>query len=407
MLFAFGLNHKTAPIEVRERLYIQEAEVPGLLAKLKDTLSECVVLSTCNRTEIYGVCNTAEIDIEYYKNLVIEFKNAQDIVKSEHFFANVSCAACQQLFSVATSLDSKVVGDTQILSQLRRAYHIAKDTQSTGKILNQLSQRALKIGKKTYTETGIHTGAVSISLAAVELAMESFGSLKHKTVLVVGAGETARLTIECLIKKRVGRVIITNRTRGHAEELMADLHRTFSFDSEVVDFADFKGRIAESDIVISSTSSAEPIIYEADLSHCSKRTLLIDIAVPRDIDVSVASNEHVILKNIDDLHAVLDRNQRRRFNDLPHIKKLVWKEMSDFLMWYYAQPLLPDFTPARMKPDPATKTEILGIKELLRKNVSHVHKLAMNSTRILQDDIRNHVELVEMLRSMKAEGMNG
>lgn len=406
MLFAFGLNHKTAPIQVRERLYIQEAEIPQLLAKLKETLTECFILSTCNRTEIYGVTGSTDINIEYYKNVLIDFKNARDIVKSEHFFEFVSCAACRQLFSVATSLDSKVVGDTQILSQLRKAYHVAKDLDTTGKVLNQLSQRALKIGKKTYSETGIHTGAISISLAAVELAMETFGSLRGRTVLVVGAGETARLTIECLIKKRVGKIILTNRTREHAEEMIVRLRKEFAFESEVVDFDNFGERIAGSDIVISSTSSPEPVIYYRDVADCTERLLLIDIAMPRDIDISVTQNAKVVLKNIDDLQAVLDRNHQRRLNDLPRVRRLVSNEMSDFLMWYYTQPLLPDSIPVRMKPDPATKREILGIKDLLRKNVSHVHRLAMMSNRSLRDDIRNHIELVEMLQAIKAKGIN-
>lgn len=406
MLFAFGLNHKTAPIQVRERLYIQEAEIPQLLAKLKETLTECFILSTCNRTEIYGVTGSTDINIEYYKNVLIDFKNARDIVKSEHFFEFVSCSACRQLFSVATSLDSKVVGDTQILSQLRKAYHVAKDLDTTGKVLNQLSQRALKIGKKTYSETGIHTGAISISLAAVELAMETFGSLRGRTVLVVGAGETARLTIECLIKKRVGKIILTNRTREHAEEMIVRLRKEFAFESEVVDFDNFGERIAGSDIVISSTSSPEPVIYYRDVADCTERLLLIDIAMPRDIDISVTQNAKVVLKNIDDLQAVLDRNHQRRLNDLPRVRRLVSNEMSDFLMWYYTQPLLPDSIPVRMKPDPATKREILGIKDLLRKNVSHVHRLAMMSNRSLRDDIRNHIELVEMLQAIKAKGIN-
>lgn len=406
MLFSFGLNHKTAPIQVRERLYIQEAEIPQLLEKLKETLAECFILSTCNRTEIYGVTGSTDIDIEYYKNLLIDFKNARDVVKSEHFFEFVSCAACRQLFSVATSLDSKVVGDTQILSQLRRSYHVAKDLDATGKVLNQLSQRALKIGKKTYSETGIHTGAISISLAAVELAMETFGSLRGRTVLVVGAGETARLTIECLIKKRVGKIILTNRTRENADEMIVRLRKEFAFESEVVEFDNFGERIAGSDIVISSTSSPEPVIYHGDVADCTERLLLIDIAMPRDIDISVMQNENVVLKNIDDLHAVLDRNHQRRLNDLPRVRRLVSNEMSDFLMWYYTQPLLPDSIPVRMKPDPATKKEILGIKELLRKNVSQVHRLAMMPNRGLRDDIKNHVELVEMLQAIKAKGIN-
>ncbi|MEJ7698284.1 MAG: hypothetical protein WKF71_01355 [Pyrinomonadaceae bacterium] len=148
ILFAIGVNHKTAPVEVREKIYIHEPEIPELIAKFKETLSECIILSTCNRTEIYGVHSSANVDLDFYKNLLIDFKNSAAIVRKEHFFSLVSCAACQQLFKVSTSVDSKIIGDTQILQQLRNAYSLAQSHHSTGKILNQLAQRAFKIGKK-------------------------------------------------------------------------------------------------------------------------------------------------------------------------------------------------------------------------------------------------------------------
>jgi len=402
MLFAFGVNHKTAPIEVREKLYIREEEIPALLRLLKQTLSECVVLSTCNRTEIYGVCDSAEIDLDYYKSLVTNFKNAADTVENEHFFTLISCAACQQLFKVATSVDSKIIGDTQILQQLRNAYFVAKDNASTGKILNQLSQRAFKIGKKSYTETSIHKGAVSISLAAVELAQEIFGSLKDKSILIVGAGETAKLTAECLIKKQVGKIFITNRTRTHAEELLANLHKNYYFDSEFVDFADFKNHLNETDIVISSTSSSDYVLDRKDFAAQENKILLLDIAMPRDINPLVSENERVILRNIDDLHQIVDRNFRRRNDDLPHVKKIIMKEMGDFLTWYYSLPLLPVFQKTFSKPDRATIDEILKIKTFLIENVSELHKMAMRSNGDIKDDLQNHIQLVQKLQTMKA-----
>lgn len=403
MLFAFGVNHKTAPIEVREKLYVREDELPALLSLLKQTLSECVILSTCNRTEIYGVCASSDIDLDYYKNLVIDFKNAAGTVENEHFFSFISCAACQQLFRVATSVDSKIIGDTQILQQLRNAYFIATENRSTGKILNQLTQRAFKVGKKTYTETSIHKGAVSISLAAVELAFETFGSLKDKSVLIVGAGETAKLTAECLIKKQVGKIFITNRTRARAEELLESLHKNFVFQSEAIDFADFKNHLNETDIVISSTGAPDYILEENDFAEQQNKILLLDIAIPRDINPSVAANENVILKNIDDLHQIVDRNFRRRTDDLPHVKRIIMKEMGDFLTWYYSLPLLPAFEKTYSKPERATVEEILKIKAFLIENVSELHKLAMKSGGDVKDDLQNHVRLVEKLQSMKRE----
>jgi glutamyl-tRNA reductase len=402
MLFAFGVNHKTAPIEVREKLYVREDEIPALLAKFKETLSECVILSTCNRTEIYGVCASSEVDLDFYKNTLINFKNAAEIVEKEHFFTLISCAACQQLFKVATGIDSKIIGDSQILQQLRNAYFAAKDNHSTGKILNQLSQRAFKIGKKTYTETSIHKGAVSTSLAAVELACETFGSLKDKSVLIVGAGETAKLTAECLIKKQVGKIFITSRTHAHTEELLTNLHKSYRFDGEIIDFAEFRNRLNTMDIVISSTSSPDYILDAKDFAAQKNKILLLDIAVPRDINPSVADNERVILRNIDDLHQIVDRNFQRRISDLPRVKKIIMKEMGDFLTWYYSLPLMPVFQKTFSKPDRATVLEILKIKSFLTENVSELHKSAMRSNGNIEDDLQNHIELVQKLQTMKA-----
>jgi len=407
ILFAFGLNHKTSGVDVRERLYIQEAEIPALLARLKQHLPECLIVSTCNRTEIYGVCDPADFDPDFYIDTIIDFKNARGIVKKEHFFTAVSCAACQQLFNVAASIDSKIIGDSQILSQLRDAYSLAKTHGSTGKILNQLSQRALKIGKKTFTETSIHKGAVSISIAAVGLAVETYGSLAGKSVLVIGAGETAKLTAEALIKKRVGKIVITNRTRSHAEQMLDSLGKTYKFSGEIIDFDDFKGHLSETDIVISSTSSSEPIISKDDVTKICDRILLIDIAVPRDVDPSVVENHNVVLKNIDDIHAIIDSNYERRMRDLPQVKKLVMNEMADFLMWYYSLPLMPRAEKTRSKRSVAASREFLEIKKFLEQNVSEFHKLAMQNTGDIKTDLANHARLIDKLQLLKNQAFEG
>lgn len=401
ILFAIGVNHKTAPVEVREKIYIHEPEIPELIARFKETLSECIILSTCNRTEIYGVHSSANVDLDFYKNLLIDFKNSAAIVRKEHFFSLVSCAACQQLFKVSTSVDSKIIGDTQILQQLRNAYSLAQSHHSTGKILNQLAQRAFKIGKKTYTETSIHKGAISISLAAVELAVETFGTLKDKTVLIVGAGDTARMTAESLLKKNVGRILITNRTRARAEELLLNLHKSHNFESETIEFDDFKNILNRTDIIISSTGSPECILTLDDFKGQTNKILLVDIAVPRDIDASVSRNEMVVLKNIDDLHSIVDKNFERRMDDLPRVKKIIMNEMSDFLIWYYSLPLMPDFRRRAGKPDAAAVSEIKEIKKFLLQNVSEIHKSARQTNGDSDLDLKNHLDLVRKLYAAK------
>lgn len=404
ILFAFGVNHKTASIQVREKIYVRDDEVFELLEKLKETLSECMILSTCNRTEIYGVHPTGEVDFDFYKNLLIDFKNASDIVGKTDFFSFVSCAACQQLFHVATSVDSKIIGDTQILQQLRRSYLTAKNGNYTDKILNQLLQRSLKIGKQTYTQTAIHKGAVSISLAAVDLALKTYGTLHDKNILIIGAGETARLTAECLLKLNVGKISVTNRTKENAGDFLAELHKSFNFESEVVDFDSFRENLNETDIVISSTSSPECILFKKDFEKQTRKILLIDIALPRDIAPEVVENEAVTLKNIDDLHSVVDANFKKRMAEMSKVKKIIYREMGDFLVWYYSQPLLPASFKSGQKPDFKSIEEIKKIKEFLAANASWFHKMAR------QTDVRNeldeHKSLVRQLFAMKQTALS-
>ena len=397
------MNHKTAPVEVREKLYIRDGELPELLKKINETLSECLILSTCNRTEIYGVTEATDIDPDFYKQLLIDFKDAGDYVSDEHFFTFLSCSACQQLFSVATSIDSKIIGDTQILKQLRGAYSIANDHSSTGKILNQLLQRAFKVGKKTYTETSIHDGAISASLAAVELATRTFESLRGRSALVIGAGETARLTAEALLNKGVAKILISNRTRSHAEELLASLHETFTFKSEIIDFDLVKRRLGDAEIIITSTGSTDPILEKNDFNSRTTTVLVIDIAVPRDVDEAVAENPHVILRNIDDLNTIIEANHEMRARDLPKVKQLISMEMADFLTWYYAQPLMPDYDRVADKPDAEQTAEIMRVKTFLMDNLSEVHKIATKSTGDFRSDFNDHLSLVRTLQIKKAE----
>lgn len=403
ILFAFGVNHKTASIEVREKLYVHENEVFGLLAKLRETLSECMILSTCNRTEIYGVHPTGEVDFDFYTDLVLDFKNARDVAGKADFFSFVSCAACQQLFHVATSADSKIIGDTQILQQLRHSYSLAKDGKFTDKILNQLLQRSLKIGKQTYTRTAIHKGAVSISLAAVDLAVKTYGTLHDKTILIIGAGETAKLTAECLLKKNVGKILVTNRTRENAAEFLDELHKSYAFESEIIDFENFRESLNQTDIVISSTSSPDYILFEEDFDKQSRKILLIDIALPRDVSPEVTRNEFVSLKNINDLHSVVDENFKKRMGEMSKVKKIIYREMGDFLVWYYSLPLLPAAFKSGQKPDNKSIEEFKKIKEYLAANAGWFHKMAR------QTDVRNeldeHKNLVKQLYAMRESAL--
>lgn len=400
-LFAFGLNHKTAPVAVREKLHLRDSEIRPLLAIFRRFLSECFILSTCNRTEIYAVSESVDVDVDFFKQLFINFKNAGNVVTNEHFFEYISCLATQQIFNVACSIDSKVIGDSQILSQVRNAYSIALETRSTGKILNQLLQRAFGLGKKVCIETSIRDGAVSVSLAAVKLAVELLGSLEKKTVLVIGAGEMARQTAEALVKRKVGKLVVTNRSRTRANQLISDLRNDFLFNGETADFGHFRDLLPDVDIIISSTGSEEPILYRKDFMGQQKETLVIDIAVPRDADASVSKCENVILRNIDDLNSIVDGTRERRLSDVPKVKKMVTEEMVDFLTWYYMLALMPEYQKTGLKPTKEQTREVLRIKEFLNHNVSEIHSLYSRAHGNFNEDLANHFDLVKSLQLMK------
>lgn len=404
ILFAVGINHRSAHIELREHIYVHSHEVPELISKLKETLDEAVVVSTCNRTEIYGVTTNTDVELEYYIDLLIDFKNAGGIVSRSDFFKSIGCAACQQLFRVATSIDSKIVGDTQILDQVRDAYALAKTHKSTGKITNQLFQQSFKLGKQTRTETTLHKGAISVSLAAVEYAGNFFGTPEDRKVLVIGAGDAARLTAESLAKRNIGEIIIANRTRLHAENLFADLKIYHEFEGKVIDFAAIPEFLADVDIVISSTGSPEPILGEEQFANIHKRMLLIDLAVPRDIDPVLALHENIKLINVDDLNAIIDGNYRRRMEDLPYANRIISEGMVDFLVWYYTLPLLPTELKCGSKPENGVQKEIVGVKKFLLENLPQLHKLAMATG---AETFAGHNEVIHKLVAMREASLAG
>jgi glutamyl-tRNA reductase len=299
-----------------------------------------------------------------------------------------------------------VIGDSQILRQLRSAYDIARERGFTGKILNQLLQRAFKLGKTTYTQTSIHNGAVSVSLAAVELGLETFGSLRDRTALVIGAGEMSRFTAEALAHKRIGKILVTNRTRANAENLIATLHTDIPVECEVIDFENFRESLSRVDIVISSTSSEDPILYADDFRSIDHQILVVDIAVPRDVDIEVGSLSNVILRNVDDLRSIIDSHHEKRINDLPKVKRMIIAEMVEFLMWYYSLPIMPDYQKTGQRPTPEMSREIVKVKQFLNDNLAEIHKVAAKAGRDFYDDLDNHFELVEKLRELKTKAFS-
>lgn len=338
MLFVIGVNHNSAPLRTREALSINKAEAVRLHGLLSETLDENLVLSTCNRTEIYGVIKSRRPDLAHYQELLTNFKAAQRVVKKEHFYGYVEKPAIHHLLRVAASIDSNIVGDSQILGQLRRSYEAAKGLGNTGKILNRLFQHAFAAGKKVRTETEIHKGSVSVSLAAVEFAARFFGTLDAKTALIIGAGETARLTANHLSKRKIGKMIFANRTRPRAEFLASSFTETLRTAPAVVDLDDLKPPLNDADIVITATSSAQPIL---DISHFADRkrpVLAIDISMPRNIAPEIAECPNVSLRNIGELCEIAEKNYSRRLAEMPRVNQIVIEELEELWSWYQTIP---------------------------------------------------------------------
>lgn len=401
ILFSVGVNHTTASVEVREKLHIAEIEIPLLLEKAKELLSECLVLSTCNRTELYGVPANETVDIDTVKELLIDFKKADGIVKKENFYTLHAAEAAEHLFHVASSIDSMVVGDSQIMHQFKDAYSLAQECSSIGKILNKVCQTALHAGKRTKTETGLFEGAVSISYASVELASKIFGDLKDKNILLLGAGETAELAAESLIKKHATKISFTNRTRERAEELKGRLSNTAKIEGSVIDYEDFKNHLYKFDIIISSTSADNFILYYDDFKPVAKHrtgspVLLIDIAVPRDIDPRIGKLGNVFLKDIDDLNAIVDANFEKRKAQIPIVKHIINQEVSHFLSWYYALQLVPTIKDLEDKYEKIRTDEILkntnGFNEHDKEELEKITKGIVN--KIVRSTVPNLNEMI-------------
>lgn len=330
-----GLNHATAPLSVREGIAFTDTEVTDALGRLSanDDASECVLLSTCNRTEVYVVSVDPEHSLRSAADVLDTLKNAHVLGNPEWTYTYADGTAVDHLFRVATGMDSLMVGEAQILTQLKTAYDLACCSQHVGLVLNRLFQGALHAGKRARAETEIGVGAVSISSAAVGLAEKVFDNLRERTALLVGAGETARLAAEHLADRGIGRLIIANRTTERAERLAKRFH------ASVIPLEDRLRALPDVDILISVTSAATTLFSGDDISaamrHRARRPLLvIDLAVPRDIDPDVKRLENVFLYDIDALDVMVEQNLVCRRKEVSKVEAIIEEETQGYLHWY-------------------------------------------------------------------------
>lgn len=359
-LVVLGLNHKTAPVEVRECFSFSEEQMMSALKHLHqyEELSECVLLSTCNRTEMYAVVDDAEDALTVMQEFLARM--ATSPIAAEDFLFYYTDEQCiEHLFRVASSLESLVIGEGQILSQVKKAYTLARDAGTTSTVLNTVFNRAIAVGKKVRTATRIAHSAVSVSYAAVELAKKTVGDLTEAKVLILGAGEMSELTARHLVSNGVKTMFVSNRRYERAVELAE------KFRGIAVPFENFMKCAAEADIVITSTGAPHYIIRTWDVAHLvpkrhGKPIIFIDIAVPRDVEPEVGSINGVSLYNIDDLEAVVESNQRLREQEVVEAQAIITAELSDLQSKFRYLSFQP--TMARLR----DKTERMRQRELKR-----------------------------------------
>ncbi len=328
-----GLSHKTAPVELREKVCMPDMALPDQLARLKSPpVPECVIVSTCNRVEVLAHCPEAHAGITAIKQYLAAGSGIAFSDVEPHFYTLAGSKAIQHIFRVASSLDSMMVGEPQILGQIKNAFAAASKEGATGVVLNRLMHKAFSVAKRVKTETQIARYAVSISYAAVELAKKIFDDLSEKTVMLIGAGEMSELAARHLMDHGAKRLLVTNRTYSRAVELAEE------FSASAIRFEDFTDSLIRTDIIISSTGSPTYILGHQQVKTVlyerrNKPMFMIDIAVPRDLDPAINRLSNVYLYDIDDLQAVIDTNIQERRKEAEKADEIVLAEVGTFERW--------------------------------------------------------------------------
>jgi glutamyl-tRNA reductase len=341
-LLALGISHKTAPVALRERLALSSRDAERLARELVGTqgVQEAVAISTCNRTEIYLVVGDAvQAESELFGRLARRAA-IRPTELAEVVYSPRNCDAARQLYRVTSGLESMIVGEAEVQGQVRRAYEAALAAGTTGPLLNRIFRAALQTGKRVRTETGIGSSRVSVSTVAVDLARAAVGDLARRDVVVIGAGETAELTAQALTAQGVRTIFVANRRADRARAL-AD-----RFGGRVGSLEELPARMQEADIVVASTSSPHPIVGAEELELVMRARerrplVLIDIAVPRDIEGACADVEGVTLYDIDDLQAIVARNLEVREGERERADAIVEEEIHRFARWMGRQDVTP------------------------------------------------------------------
>lgn len=327
-IICLGLNHRTAPVEVRERFAVGEAQIGKAACELRviDYVAEAVVISTCNRTEFYLATPHAQLAFAALEKLLAGKRDVAANVR-EHFYRKEKIEAARHLCQVVSGLDSMLLGETEIFGQVKRSYQAAQSGGATGGVLNRLFQRAFHIGKKIRSETKIQEGSTSVGNVAVDLAEKIFGHLKNSEVMILGAGEMSRITAQSLVSRGARSIFVTNRSYERAVDLAQEMG------GRAVRFDEWQAVLERVDVVISSTGSPHPIIHKAEVEKVRRARkfrplFFIDIAVPRDIHPAVGEIEEVYLYDIDTLEQLAEEARNRRKMQITECESIINYELS-------------------------------------------------------------------------------
>ena len=399
-----GLNHKSAPVEVRERLaFTEEACSTGLRTLVDgEIVREGLIVSTCNRVEV--LAETASERLSDTIERVNQFLSRTDSLPKSffetHLYQHTDDQAVRHLFRVASSLDSMVVGEPQVLGQVRRSYSIALQAGTAGRILNRLVHHAFRVAKRVRTETGIGANAVSISYMAVELGKKIFNSLEGHTALLIGAGEMAELSARHLLSAGISRILLANRTEERAERLSAELG------GETINFAELSTYLAEADIIICSTAADQYLITEQMAREAlgkrrNRPSFFIDISVPRNVDPAVGKLPNVFVFDIDDLESVISSNIREREREAERAELIVESEIMQFQQTLRVLDIGPTIGALRNKLQDIAKVELTRQRNRLGP-LTREQETAIEALLVATVNKISHPLLTHMRRSYDA-----
>ncbi len=398
-----GLSHKTAPVEIRERLAFSPTAMERPLRQMLalSPVTEGLIISTCNRVELCAVSKEPDAAIVALRRFLAEYHGLAPQEIDTHLYDYQGEDGIRHLFRVASSLDSMVLGEPQILGQIKTAYGYATEHKTAGLILNRFLHKAFSVAKRVRTETAIASNAVSVSFAAVELARKIFDRLDNKAVMIIGAGEMCELAARHFVTNGVSKVLVTNRTFERAEKLAAE------FQGKAVPFDYFVEHLAESDIVLTSTGAPNFILGKRQMEDVLKRRrnrpmFLIDIAVPRDIDPQVNDLDNAYLYDVDDLQGVVQANLKERQKEAGKAEAIVEQEIGQFYQWLANLEVKPTIVALRQKFETIRQQELEktfgNIRDLSKKERKSIeamtsaiiNKILHQPTTVLKQNQNDH-----------------